>query len=254
MRFLHASAQYIGARQSQEDSFGFSDADDQAFLAHAGFLAVLCDGMGGMKHGGEASRNAVDAFLKAYQAKKLEETIPAALQRSVRETNAQVVELARQLGAVEGIGTTLIATVLHKSFLYYISVGDSGLFHLSRGTLRLMNHPHVFGRFLDQAVARGVMTEQAALEHPERDALTSFIGAEPLEEIDANPDPLRLSPGDTILLASDGLFNTLSVMEIRKVMEGDPRKWPDLLIARTRDKENEFQDNVTVVTLSLLSQ
>jgi protein phosphatase len=254
MRFLHASAQHIGARRSQEDSFGFSGADDPSFLAHAGFLAVLCDGMGGMEHGGEASSNAVTAFLKAYGTKQADESIPAALQRSVRDTNAQVVELARKLGATEGIGTTLIATVLHKGLLYYISVGDSGLFHLSRGILRLINHPHVFAAFLDKAVERGVMTEQAALEHPERDALTSFIGADPLEEVDSSADPLRLSSGDTILLASDGLFNTLSAMEIRKAMEGDPRKWPELLVARALDKQNEFQDNVTVLTLTLLSQ
>jgi serine/threonine protein phosphatase PrpC len=254
MRFLHAAAQHIGARRSQEDSFGFSGADDPDFLAHAGFLAVLCDGMGGMEHGGEASQLAVTVFLQAYKTKEPQETIPAALQRSVRETNARVVELARQLGATEGIGTTLIGAVLHKGYLNYISVGDSGLFHFSHGLLRLINHPHVFATLLDQAVARGVMTEQAALEHPERDALTSFIGADPLEEVDSGLDPMRLSAGDTILLASDGLFNTLSAMEIRKAMEGDPRKWPDLLVARALDKENEFQDNVTVVTLTLLSQ
>jgi protein phosphatase len=165
-----------------------------------------------------------------------------------------VLHLGRQLGAVEGIGTTLIAAVLHKGYLYYVSVGDSGLFHFSRGMLRLINHPHVFATFLDRAVASGVMTEQAALDHPERDALTSFIGAEPLDEIDAGPDPLRLSAGDTILLASDGLFNTLSAMEIRRALEGDPRNWPDVLVARALEKENEFQDNVTVLTLTLLSQ
>jgi serine/threonine protein phosphatase PrpC len=257
MRFFHASAQHIGARRSQEDSFGFSGSDDPAFLGHGGFLAVLCDGMGGMEHGAEASRNAVDAFLQAYRTKERDETIPTALQRSVRETNAEVLDLGRRLGATEGIGTTLIAAVLHKSFLYYVSVGDSGLFHLargSRGTLRRINRPHVFSTFLEQAVARGILTEQAALEHPERDALTSFIGAEPLDEIDCSADPLRLSAGDTILLASDGLFNTLSSMEIRRAMEGDPRNWPDLLVARTLERKNEYQDNITALTLTLLSQ
>jgi hypothetical protein len=43
-------------------------------------------------------------------------------------------------------------------------------------------------------------------------------------------------------------------MEIRKALEGDPRKWPELLVARALDKQNEFQDNVTVLTLTVLSQ
>lgn len=254
MRFLSASAQHIGARPHQEDSFGFSDLGDRAFVAHAGYLAVLCDGMGGLQHGAEASRAAVDAFLACYRAKTEQETIPAALARSVYETNGQVVELARKLGAEDGMGTTLVAAALHKNSMYYVSVGDSGLFHLTRRGLGTINHPHVFATMLDQAVAQGVMSQQAALDHPERHALTSFIGVEPLSDVDGGADPLRLSPGDTILLASDGLFNTLTAREIRGALEGDPRKWPDVLIARTLAKKNEYQDNVTVLSLTLLSQ
>jgi serine/threonine protein phosphatase PrpC len=253
MRFLSAAAQHMGARPYQEDSFGFSDPGDRAFVSHGGYLAVLCDGMGGLQHGGEASRTAVDAFLASYRAKTVEESIPAALARSVQKTNAQVVDLARKLGAEDGMGTTLVAAVVHKNSLYYVSVGDSGLFHLTRRGLAMINRPHVFATMLDEAVAQGVMTQQAALEHPERHALTSFIGVEPLTEVDGGEDPLRLSAGDTILLASDGLFNTLTAREIRGALEGDPRKWPDVLIARTLEKKNEYQDNVTVLSLTLLS-
>ena len=210
--------------------------------------------MGGMEHGEVASQTGVSSFLEAYAAKTPEETIQAALQRSVLITNDHVIEASRKLGAREGIGTTLIAAVLHKDFLHYVSVGDSGLYHLARGTLRLVNHPHVFGTVLDRAAEKGIMSYEEALEHPERAALTSFIGADPLEEIDSNADPIRLSTGDTVIIASDGLFNTLSKTEIRGAMEGDSRRWPDLLIARTLAKKYEYQDNVTVLTLTLLSR
>src|SRR5712692_3246879 len=136
MRFLPGNAQHIGARQSQQDSFGFADPDDQAFIAHGGFLAIVCDGMGGMEHGDAASRTAVRAFMDAYQRKAPQETIPAALERSVREANAQVVELALRFGMVEGIGTTLVAASLVDRAMYYISVGDSGLFHVSGGQMQ----------------------------------------------------------------------------------------------------------------------
>src|SRR5262245_47929517 len=56
MRFLPGNAQHIGARTSQQDSFGFADPDDIEFISHGGFLAVVCDGMGGMEHGDAASR------------------------------------------------------------------------------------------------------------------------------------------------------------------------------------------------------
>src|SRR5271155_2434553 len=133
MSFLPGNAQHIGARSSQQDSFGFGDPEDKAFLAHGGFVAVVCDGMGGMEHGDLASRTAVRTFLDAYGRKSPAESIPDALERSVREANDRVVEMAHHLGAAESVGTTLVAaTVLdsgpENKSMYFISVGDSGLF------------------------------------------------------------------------------------------------------------------------------
>ena len=51
MRYLAAHAQHIGARRYQQDSLGLADPQNRNFMAHGGFLAVLCDGMGGMEHG-----------------------------------------------------------------------------------------------------------------------------------------------------------------------------------------------------------
>src|SRR5690348_14445951 len=112
MRILPGNAQHIGARHSQQDSFGFADPNDQEFIAHAGFLAVVCDGMGGMEHGEAASKTAVRAFLEAYQRKTPEESIPAALERGAFEANREVLAQATQLGLVENMGTTLVAAAL----------------------------------------------------------------------------------------------------------------------------------------------
>lgn len=254
MRFLPGNAQHIGSRHAQQDSFGFGDPDDVEFLAHGGFLAVVCDGMGGMEHGDAASRTAVRAFLDAYRAKTPQESIPVALERSVYEANRQVVSLARSLGMSEGIGTTLVAAALREHSLYFVSVGDSGLFLASGGELRMVNHPHIFANVLDAAVARGAMSLEVALAHPERESLTSFIGAESLEEIDRNLDPLPLAEGDTILLASDGMFKTLAHDEIAASLWGNPQSWPEALVERTLSKKREFQDNVTVLSVTLAAE
>jgi serine/threonine protein phosphatase PrpC len=253
MRYLPGNAQHIGARHSQQDSFCFADPNDQAFIAHAGFLAVVCDGMGGMEHGDAASHTAVRAFLDAYLRKTPEETIPAALERSAREANDQVVALAHSLGMSEGVGTTLIAAAVSGASLFFISVGDSAIFHVSGGKLRMVNHPHVFANLLDAAVARGAMSREDAQNHPERDSLTSFIGAATLEEIDRNLEPWPLRDGDTILLASDGMFKTLAADEIRASLKGNPQSWPETLVEQTLAKQHEYQDNVTVLSVTVES-
>src|ERR1700722_17193135 len=183
MRYLPAHAQHIGARHYQQDSLGLADPEDQAFLAHGGYLAVLCDGMGGMEHGDIASQTAVRATLDAYALKTPEESIPAALERSAREANERVIEAALNLGLKEGVGTTLVAAVLHAGGLYFISVGDSAVFHVRAGQVHMVNRPHVFANLLDQAAARGDISHSEAAQHPERESLTSFIGIHTLEEI-----------------------------------------------------------------------
>jgi len=250
MRFLPGNAQHIGARHSQQDSFGFSDLNDDAFLKHGGFLAIVCDGMGGMEFGDEASKLAVRAFLEAYALKTRDEAIPAALERSAREANAQVVELAKRLGMKDGVGTTLVAAALCDRSLYYISVGDSGVFLCAPGEYRMLNRPHVFANVLDAAVARGTMSREDAQSHPERESLTSYIGTEELEEIDFNTEPYPLHDGDTVVLASDGMFKTLSPEEIRACLAGDAQRWPEILVSQTIAHKREYQDNVTVLSVT----
>ena len=250
MRYLPAHAQHIGARHYQQDSLGLADPEDQAFLAHGGYLAVLCDGMGGMEHGDIASQTAVRATLDAYALKTPDESIPAALERSAREANERVIEAALNLGLKDGVGTTLVDAVLHSGFLYFISVGDSAVFHVRDGVLHMVNRPHVFANLLDQAADRGQISRSEAAQHPERESLTSFIGIHTLEEIDHNLEPWPVSEGDTILLASDGMFKTLDPEEIQACLTGDPQSWPQILVDRTLAQGNPGQDNVTVVSVT----
>lgn len=218
---------------------------------------MVCDGMGGLEHGDLASRAAVRAFLDAYARKTREETIPAALQRGVREANACVVELAHEKGAADQVGTTLVAVAVvdygaNDKVFYFISVGDSGIFHLSGGGIQMVNRPHTFAAFLDEAVSRGALSREQALLHPERESLTSFIGMDVLEAVDRNEQPWPLHSGDTVMLASDGLFKTLSDTEILTALHGHPPEaWPDALVAKTLAAENQFQDNVTVLTVNV---
>src|SRR5436305_3497808 len=123
MIFTPGNAQHIGTRSEQQDSFGFSDPRDRTFTSHAGVLAVVADGMGGMAGGKTASRTAVKAFLDAYKLKRQNETIPAALNRALHFAHEAVRAAAQQIGE-ENMGTTLLAAVTHGQGLYWISAGD----------------------------------------------------------------------------------------------------------------------------------
>lgn len=250
MPYAFGNAQHIGLREQQQDSFGFSDPSDESFCAHAGFLAVVADGMGGMQHGDLASRSAVRAFLQAYQRKHADETIADALWRSLYEASSSVASIQAGLAGGNELGTTLTAAVLYEEQLHWISVGDSGLFLFREGEWTQLNTAHVYARELAARAQTGEITAEQAANDPQRDALTSYLGGE-MGEVDRTVRPFPLQDGDIVLLASDGLFKTLDFDEMSGAMMGSLQERCEALIRRTLAKGSPAQDNVTAVALAL---
>ena len=253
MPYEFGNAQHIGRRETQQDAFGFSDPADAGFTAHGGFLAVVADGMGGLAHGDLASRTAVQSFLGAYAAKPVGEPVAGALARSLQTAN-QAVRAAQANAGADELGTTLVAAVLAADGLHWISAGDSALYLLRAGELTQLNAPHVYGRQLDQAAAAGRISAEAAAEDPQREALTSYLGLAALTEVDASVRPLPLAPGDTLLLASDGLFKTVPETEIAAESPVSLQDLCERLVERTLARQVSIQDNVTVLAVRIAAE
>lgn len=243
------NCQHIGARASQQDAFGFSDKDDQAFVAHGGVLAVVADGMGGMASGGEASSLAVNAFLRAYMSKQSDEAIPAALSRALDAANQEVNALSLGLDE-ENAGTTLVAAVIHGDALFWVSVGDSRLYLWRDNQLTQLNQDHIYANDLDRDAASGAISREDAENHPERRSLTSYLGISPLELIDRNPMPFRLVAGDRLLLCSDGFYAALEEAEIVRFSGRDAQQTAEDMVGLALAKERAGQDNLTIAILA----
>lgn len=250
MHLVSGSAQHIGGRQQQQDAFGFGANATPAFARHAGTLSVVADGMGGMANGDQAAKAALAAFLDAYQTKPDHESIPDALLRALHTANQSVYDLAVKLGAAEEMGTTLIATVIHNNHLYWISSGDSAIFLYRDAEFTQLNQPHVFAVELEDQACQGNIPIEVAKNHPEREALTSFIGMERISHIDRTLRPFTLKERDIVLLATDGLFKTLSLDEMGALMKLPIPQLAEKLVATTIAVKRPYQDNVTVIAIA----
>jgi serine/threonine protein phosphatase PrpC len=172
--------------------------------------------------------------------------VTAALDRALRAANGAVFSLAVGLGAPGDVGTTLIAVALQPDGLHWISVGDSAIYLFRGGELTLVTTSHIYGRTLDARVTRGEISAEQARSDPQREALTSYVGASELGEVDRNVRPLPIQPGDSILLASDGLFKTILDGEIAATLAAEGDRAPQILVRKTLACKREHQDNVTV--------
>lgn len=249
MEITPGNAQHIGSRKEQQDAFGISSLEDLGFISHGGVLAVVADGMGGLAEGARASGLAVKAFLAAYARKTEEEKIEEALERAILETNEAVSSLARDLQQEDNCGTTLVAAVVHESGLYWIYAGDSRIYLTDGKALQRLTEDHTYGRKLDNAAQLGLIDPETAAAHPEREALTSYIGAEKIQEIGRGFLPGPLPRGASVLLCTDGLFKFLPEEKILHSYVPDPSKWVNKLVKAVIEEKAPGQDNVTAVCL-----
>ena len=246
---IPSNAQILGTRERQEDALACSDFSDKEFTKHGGYLAVVCDGMGGHSFGDQASQAAARSFLKAYEGKTIAENIPDALIRSLNAAQQAVCKRAVELGKPGDIGTTLVAVVCHEEKLYWISVGDSRAYLIHAGQIKKLTNDHNFGAQLDREVREKEIDPKIARQHPHREHLTSYLGGEDIAEIDLVANPRMLSGGDLVLVCTDGVFNSLDSEELTGAATSQAEDIAEAVVREVAKKNRSTQDNASVVAM-----
>lgn len=245
-----ASVHDVGRRSSQQDSFGISDMKNEKDLQQKGVLAIVADGMGGLTDGDRISQMVVVTMLQNFD--KADGTLPPAslLLKLVHDANQEVCQdLGKEkLGKC---GSTLVAVIVKDRKLSWISVGDSHIYVYRKGRLVKLNQDHIYAVELDEMVKNGELSQEEAMEDPQRGALTSYIGKGELELLDQNENPILLEKGDRILLMSDGVFGTVPETRIAEIMASPLLRACEQLDAEIRGKNKKNQDNFTCIALEV---
>lgn len=237
------NAQHIGTREEQQDYFAYSDLFNKKEQKEIGMVAVLSDGMGGMANGRRASHTATDVFLNTYRQCGID-NIYNRMVFSVNKAN----EAVKSIGQA---GATLAVIVIKDWSLRWVSVGDSRIYLYRQGNLVRLNKEHKYESVLSDMVLRGEMSVQEAVNNPNREALTSYLGIDTLEEIDIHTEDFPLYRGDSILICSDGLYRAVTDNEIADIISKADDDVCDVMIRCALSKGIRKQDNITVMLLDI---
>jgi protein phosphatase len=199
LRWAAAAVKGMGDRPYQEDTCALVERGEGALLA------MVADGMGGMQDGRRASRSAVSTVKNAFLRFDLRASIAMQLREATVRANDLIYEQLRAEG-----GSTGISCVFYNGRMSYTSVGDSFLYLLRDGALYQLNRrQNVYYTLLGRLADSGVTDRSSAEHHPERDALTGYLGMKSLTDVDMFRRPLPLKSSDTILICSDGVGDVL---------------------------------------------
>ncbi|MCI0399799.1 MAG: protein phosphatase 2C domain-containing protein [Gammaproteobacteria bacterium] len=168
-------------------------------------VLVIADGAGGLRDGARASALAVDALTSAIRAAQRENI-------ELREAILNGIESANQAVTALGTGaaTTLAAAELQNGSLRPYHVGDSLILVTGqKGKVKLQTISH---SPVGYAIQAGLLDEANAMHHVDRHLVSNFIGTADMH-IDVG-STVKLAPHDTVVIATDGLFDNLHVGEI----------------------------------------
>jgi protein phosphatase len=188
-------------RENNEDKHEFYLAESDGDIAAKGHVFVVCDGMGGHEAGQCASELAVKTFIDVYRSHPSEDW-QAAARSAVTAATRFINDVSRAIPNRKGMGTTLVALIVRQGQGLVVNVGDSRAYRMRDGEIQQITMDHTW---VEETVAAGLMTREAAEMHPYRHVITRALGTE--RDVATDLFELELAEGDQFVLCSDGVTN-----------------------------------------------
>lgn len=194
-----------GRETANEDAAAlFPGANDNGVLA-------VADGLGGLPAGDLASALALQR-LGVHVTGLAADAMREAVLTGLEEANATV------LAGGQGSATTIAVAGIEDGRVRTYHAGDSMIVICGqRGKLKYQTVPH---SPVGYAEASGMLDEDDAMFHDERHLVSNMVGS-PEMRVEISP-LLRLAPRDTLVIATDGLYDNLYVAEIIELVRAGP--------------------------------
>lgn len=236
------NGQTIGKRDEQEDSFSTVENEK-------GIMAVLADGMGGYTNGKVSSSIAVNTFIEEFSNSYSIYPIEDFFRNVSRVSNRAILDKSKGSRS----GTTLVSVIITDEMLYWASIGDSAIALFRNGEVMNLNKKHIFESELEQQYISGKISEEQMLNNPMKKRITSYLGAEVLKDIEICEKPIKLKRGDKVILCSDGVYNSITEIEMETIMAEriKPFEVAEEIIEMIKAKSFPKQDNATIVILEV---
>jgi len=182
-----------------EDAVGIIRVDEETAVF------AIADGCGGMRGGEQASSLAIQVLTESIERNDSgADRLRIAILDGIEKANIAVQEL--KIGAA----CTIAVVEYHRGTIRPYHVGDSMILVTgNRGRVRYQSVSHSPVGF---AVESGLLAADEAMHHQDRHIVSNVVGDVRMR-IEIGPS-LTLSQRDTVVIASDGLFDNLGVDEV----------------------------------------
>ncbi|GAB1349778.1 Stp1/IreP family PP2C-type Ser/Thr phosphatase [Ignavibacteriales bacterium] len=210
-----------------------------------GFLAVVCDGVGGNNGGETASRIAVESIIEAFIDSAGMHPLDR-LGAGIKHANSKITEASANDESLRGMATTVVVLYLDKQGAFWAHAGDSRIYFFFNGELQQLTKDH---SLVQTMVDKGIITPQTAEKHPFKNIITRAVGEKQEIEIETGMMDLDYNDEVKFLLCSDGVSGMVSTADITDILSLEDLSEMDVKISKLVE-ENGATDNYTFIIIS----
>ena len=225
--------------------------EDAFFVMKNDGIYIIADGVGGTNSGEIASRTAVNEVAQYFEEHPLvatgKEQICAEIFTALKKANFRVYDMAQRFPSNRGMATTMVVACIRGKDVFFANVGDSRAYLYERGTLNQLSEDHTYVNALLKA---GVISEEEAENHADKNMITKAVGAERYIEPDFYH--IELNEEACLMLCTDGLYGEVPDRDMAKLFN------KGLSMTETCEKlvemanKNGGHDNITVICIRFM--
>jgi serine/threonine protein kinase len=222
-----------GIKPINQDFHG-APVPEGALLQSKGIAIALADGISSSSVSQEASATSVQSFLSDYYCTSEAWSVKTSGQRVLEATNSWLnAQARRNLRAYDpnkGYVCTFSAVVIKSRTAHIFHVGDSRIYRVQDNDLEQLTRDHRFYASENQSY------------------LTRAMGMDAQLEIDYHS--LAVEPGDTFILATDGIYEFVSDRFITAAISEHADNLDKAALAiLNKAREHDSDDNLTIQIL-----
>ena len=234
------SATDVGQKRKMNQDYVFVSQEPVGNLPN---LFAVADGMGGHNAGDYASAHAVQTLVSQIQADADFNPVKV-IRHAIEAANTEIIDQAQRDEGLRGMGTTMVVATIVGNYAYVANVGDSRLY-VVQGQIRQVTRDH---SLVQEMVRLGEINAEEARNHPDKNIITRALGAE--KTVDVDFFDLKLEPGNTILMCSDGLSNMVEDRKMEEIITNPDKDitWKGDTLIREAN-QNGGKDNIAVILI-----
>ncbi len=240
------TGQHIGNRPEQQDRTALFAAPK----APGYMMAVLADGMGGLKGGAIAAEQVVHSAKQLFnEFSPNTHNVESMLETIAMETHT-IIKLSAMSSESEPHSTMVVLVITPERKAIWAHIGDSRLYRFNGPNFAEHTIDH---SYVETLVAEGKITREEAKKHPQSNLLINVLGSSKNDPFLTIGHYDSLAAGDSFLVCSDGLWHYFTEMELGAIVAmNSPRDASEMFIKKAAERANGYGDNCTLAIVKLV--